>query len=393
MKIAVIGAGASGILYAIMRKRSFPQDEIIIIEKEKQIGKKIYATGNGKCNIFNGNSGNHLFQQYRQPKIAQEVFQQISAEDLKRLFEDLGLDLKKEDDRYYPRTESAKTVMDIFKFWLKEYQITLKLGTTICDYDYEKQKLNLILDDGKMMVDRLVIATGGYSSPHLGSDGSFFDIVKKHHYHIGPCLPGLVAIKVKEDISPLDGLRYKALVTLLADQQPVFQEKGEIQFKKDGLGGIAMMNASLIIARNYDSQTSYTISLDLFPEESEEELYQRFMKKIQNGYPYLDGSLITPIARYVEQLTQTRGKKSPKEVRKVVRKVKNLSFDYQDLFSFSHSQVTVGGISLCDIDSDFQSKKESNVFFIGEILDNDAPCGGYNLMWAWASAIIAARKP
>ncbi len=391
MKIAVVGAGAAGIIYAIMRKRLFPQDEIIILEKEPQMGKKIYATGNGKCNILPAVEEDFLYQQYRHPILAQSVFNKLGIEELKTFFESLGLDLKRDDNRYYPYTESAKTVMDVFKFWLKEYGVSVKLNSVINDY-YRNQKIVIALKDEKLIVDRLIIATGGCSSPHLGSNGSFFSILKAHHYDIKECVPGLVAIQVKENIESLEGTRFEANITLFENDHAVFKEKGEVQFKKDGLSGIAIMNASLWIARNKDKKASYRLSLDLFPDETKDSLAKRLIDKTKNGYPYLDGSLPTSLARYIEKITHTRGKKTEEEINRVVEKMKSLTFECQALYTFANSQVTVGGIDIHEIDEEFRSKKEQEVYFIGEIIDNDGPCGGYNLMWAWASAIKAAKS-
>lgn len=393
MKIAVIGAGASGMMYSIMRKKYYPDDEVIIIEKENQIGKKVLATGNGRCNLLNDCEKDELYAKYRDYQKAQALFSEFDFSFLASVFHDLGLDLRNEEGRYYPRSENAKTVVEIFNFWLKKYQIKVLLKSALTDYSNQGEKINLIMDDhSTMIVDRLVVATGGASSPALGSNGVFFSIAKQHHYFINNCLPGLTPIKVQEDISSLFGLRIKAEVCLISQKKGcLFQEKGEVQFKKDGLGGIVIMNASSIIARNNQYDDKYFIVLDLFPEFDEQSLFQSFIEKTNNGYPYLDGSLPSLLARYIEKITKTKGKKSDEELKRVVHMMKKLTFTFQELYPFSQSQVTIGGLSLTNIDDKFQSLKEKNVFFIGEVLDNDGLCGGYNLMWAWASAIKAAQ--
>lgn len=393
MKIAVIGAGASGMMYSIMRKKYYPDDEIVIIEKENQIGKKVLATGNGRCNLLHNCEKEELYKKYRDYQKTQQLFSEIDFSYLATTFHELGLDLRNEEGRYYPRSENAKTVVEIFNYWLKKYQIKILLKTTLIDYSSQGEKIKLIMNNhSDLMVDRLVVAVGGSSSPSLGSNGAFFSVAKQHHYYINKCFPGLTPIKVQEDISSLFGLRVKADVRLISKNKGcLFQEKGEVQFKKDGLGGIVIMNASSLIARNNQENDQYKIVLDLFPEFDEQALFQSFIEKTKYGYPYLDGSLPSLLARYIEKITKTKGRKSEEELKLVVNLMKNLTFTFQELYPFSQSQVTIGGLSFTNIDDHFQSINEKNVFFIGEVLDNDGLCGGYNLMWAWASAIKAAQ--
>ncbi len=200
MKVAVIGAGASGIFYAILRKKQFPQDEVILVDKEDRLGKKIYVTGNGRCNLFHEQTAQFL-DAYSNYKEAEGAFKRVPLSTLKKVFSSLGLDTIKQGELYYPRTLSAKTVMDVFNFWIKKLNIQIWTKKELKQYERRENGFLLRFDNKDVEVDRLVLALGGASSSQLGSDGAWVKMLKAHHYEISPFYPGLVGLKVKEDIS------------------------------------------------------------------------------------------------------------------------------------------------------------------------------------------------
>lgn len=390
MKIAIVGAGASGIFCAISRKLQFPLDEVILIDKEERIGKKIYATGNGRCNLLHEMTSDFC-DHYNQPLFVKKVFDKVDLTKLITIFSSLGLDLKKEGELYYPRTDSAKTVMDIFKYWIQKLGILVLSKEEMVDYHLEENQVIVTLKNKKIIVDHLVLACGGKSSPQLGSSGNIFLVLKKHGYSISSLYPGLVGIHLQEDVSSLKGQRIKAKVSLYENQQCIYQETGEVQWKEDGVSGIVIMNISSYLARKNLPPSSFDLGFDFLPEFTKEEAFTHFKRKEEQGYPYLDGTLISPLARFLEARTKTKGKKNDSELLSVLSEAKNSLFHIRDLYPFSSSQVTVGGVKLDEVDAFFSSKKEKNVSIIGETLDIDGFCGGYNLMWAWASAYIASH--
>lgn len=388
MKIAVVGAGASGILYAILRKKFFPQDEMILIDKEDRLGKKIYATGNGKCNLLHEQNDNFIYA-YSCMEVAKEVFQKVPLSTLLAVFSSLGLDLIRQGDLYYPRTLSAKTVMDVFNFWLKKLNIQIKTKKEFLQYEKKGKTFQLFLNSEMIEVDRLVLALGGSSSSQYGSDGKWVEILKAHHYDIAPFYPGLVGLKVKEDISSLQGLRYFCKVSLYEGKEKIHEEYGEVQFKKDGISGIVIMNMSSYIARR-KNPSSFHVELDLLPEWEESVALEKLKKKEDAGYPYLDGTFPSLLARELENRTKTKGKKTDEEKLRVIKEAKQFVLHIADFYSISSSQVSVGGISLDEVTNNFASKKEEGLYLLGEMLNMDGLCGGYNLMWAWATAYLAS---
>ena len=391
MRIAVVGAGAAGIFYALMRKKYHPEDEIFLLDQESQIGKKIYATGNGRCNLGNVNEMHD--DTYRHFSSTKKCLENATWDDIWKEMQWLGLEIKtNEHGLIYPRTESAKTVMDVFLYRLKQMNIMVYPSMEMTDYAFDNSKWKVCTKKENMFpcFDRLVFATGGKSSPKLGSKGTMYPIFHEHGYSIHALCPGLTPLQVEEDVSALSGIRIKCRLSLLEEQKVLYQEGGEVLFKKDGISGIAVMNASSIYQRR--GQTPTVISLDLFPEYSVSELVSMWEQKEENGYPYLDGTILTPLARYIEKRAKVKGRKSKQEKEVVAKLVKSLTFKIVDSYSFQDSQVTIGGVSLQNIDDYFESKKETGVYFIGEVLDQDGLCGGWNLMWAWLSAFIAAKE-
>jgi len=360
-----------------------------LVDKEDRLGKKIYVTGNGRCNLFHEQTAQFL-DAYSNYKEAEGAFKRVPLSTLKEVFSSLGLDTIKQGELYYPRTLSAKTVMDVFNFWIKKLNIQIWTKKELKQYERRENGFLLRFDNKDVEVDRLVLALGGASSSQLGSDGAWVKMLKAHHYEISPFYPGLVGLKVKEDISSLQGLRYYAKVTLYKQNEKIHDECGEVQFKNDGVSGIVIMNTSSYIARLKDSSLCH-IELDLLPEWDEERAYEKLKEKENHGYPYLDGTFPSSLARLLEKKTQTKGKKTDEEKRKIIKEAKHFILHVSDFYSFTTSQVTVGGVSLNEVNENFASKEEKGLYLLGEMLDMDALCGGYNLMWAWATAYLASK--
>lgn len=388
MRIAVVGAGASGIFYALVRKHFFPQDDIVLFEKEAKIGRKIYATGNGKCNLAH-TLHEEDFTCYRYPDIAKALFDEVPLKTILTFFQDLGVDLQCVDETlWYPRTESARTVMDVFQYQCRKQGILIETNMPLINYKVKEKKVVLQLFNKEEMFDYLVLATGGCAAPQLGSDGNLFPILRQHQYHVTELAPGLVGMKVKEDTHLYAGQRIKCQVRLVQNQTCLFEEYGEVLIKEDGLSGIVIFNAASYLMRHHLKQAQ--ICLDLFPDFTPQTLYQHLLDKEKKGYPYLDGIVATPLAREIERRTQTKGHKSKEEWKRVVAHLKSFTFTFQDTYSFHQAQVMIGGIAIDQVDSYFISRFEKRVILLGEMLDMDGFCGGYNLMWAWASAYRAA---
>ena len=362
MKCVIIGAGASGVAAAINIKRKYPNDEVIIIEHSDRPLRKILATGNGRCNLGNAKLD---IKQYNHP----DLMGLFSYKDYIEYVESYGFKTKTIGDLVYPYSESAQTVRNQLLKELEKNHVKIDLEEDFVDYEVVKDGVKVKTNKSTYNADKLIIATGGKSTKGLGNDGSIYAILKKHGYEIAPLRPGLVPIKTKENTKLVDGLRAKANVSLLENGKKVFNEDGEVLFKKDGLSGIVIFNASNHIK---NPLFKYEIVLNLLPDFNGELQgnHQQFLDKSK----FLEEYFAPKLADYL--LSRISDKN-------YVKDLQNLTFTFKDFYDFENSQITIGGVRIEDMKPNFESKKESNVHFVGEVLDMHGPCGGYNLTWAF----------
>ena len=372
MKILVVGAGASGIVAAINYKRNHKSDDVLIIERLDSSLKKLLASGNGKCNLGNSNID---FSLYNNPSFAKSV---IDGYDYKKFFSSISIETKLFGDLAYPVSESAISVKEALLNSAKNLGISVKNAEKLVDF-VAKDKIEVITDKGKYLVDKLYLAGGLKSSPKLGSDGSVLDILSKHGYKIKSPEAGLCPLITKEKTKTVDGIRVKSNVSLFKNGKLIHKEAGEVLFKEHGLSGIVIFNTTSIISR--DSKASYKISLDLLPDFSLE-----YLKNYRNSHKFSE-LLLAFLNPKVSKYLSERFEKEDQ----IFNALKNLEFTFDKSYGFDFSQVSVGGIDVSEVDENLMSKREKNVYIIGELLDIDGPCGGYNLTWAFASAIKSTK--
>lgn len=371
MKIAVIGGGVSGVTFAINRKRNHPKDEIFIFEHSDKLLKKILATGNGKCNIANNGDLSNI---YNSP-IAIKILEKYNFSYQNSFLDSLNIKTKLVGALSYPISESAVTVRNAFLKEIERLGIEVIYNANITEY-YKNNNGYIVKADKDYCFDKIVFAIGGKSLPKSGSDGSLYPLLKKHGYQIKEFNPALCPIYTKEKTKILDGTRVKAKVTLLCEGKTLFVESGEVLFKERGLSGIVIFNLSRIIAAN--TSRKYTILLDLLPDISKEELLK--FAKNHNKETVLESYLHPNLVKYLMGYDN------------YIDAIKSLEFNFDKLYGFENAQISVGGITLNEIDESLMSKKEKGIYFAGEMLDVDAPCGGYNLMWAIGSALYLSDK-
>ena len=372
MKIVIVGAGASGIVAAINYKRNHKSDEVLVIEHLEQPLKKILASGNGKCNLGNSNIDYSL---YSNPEFAKKVVQSYNY---KEFFSSISIETKLNGGLAYPVSESAASVKEALLLAAKNLGINISYGEKLIDY-LAKDKIEITTNKGKCVADKLYLAGGLKSSPKLGSDGSVLNILSKHGYRVKNPQPGLSPLFTKEKTRTIDGVRVKANVSLVTDGKLVHKEAGEVLFKEHGLSGIVVFNTMSLIARN--PKKSHKIYLDLLPDFSEE--YLKNYRKSHKFSELLLAFLNPKIADYLKD-------RFPNE-NQLFDSLKHLEFTFDKSYGFDFSQVSVGGVLVSEVDDNLMSKREERVFVIGELLDIDGPCGGYNLTWAFASAIKSTK--
>ena len=346
-RVVIIGGGISGCFAAIRFKECHPDYKVSIFEHNDKLRKKIYATGNGKCNFANKGS---LENKYSNESFVLSIVKDFNSEQIVNYFESIGIKTKAVGDLLYPYSESAETVANHLLKKIRKLNIEVHLNDEVKEY-----RNGLIsAQSGEYPYDALIISVGGKSSPKLGSTGDFHNVLLKHGYSFKECYPSLCPIKTKENTKMVEGLRSKVTASLCQENKLIHVEEGELLFKKDGLSGMVIFNLTHFINTLSDKK-NITIHLD-------------FAKGLSGEYD----SLTNP--KIAEYLLNNK------------LDIHDTVFTFKDFYGYENSQVTSGGLKASELNIDLSSKKEKNVYFIGEVVDVDAICGGYNIMWALASA-------
>lgn len=407
VKTAIIGGGASGLAAAIACSKKLGKGSTVIIERQPRTGRKLLATGNGRCNITNINMSSEHY--YGDKSIIDSVLSEFSVEESERFFGGMGIIFRSDGEgRMYPYSNQATTVLDGLRLECE------RLGVEeICDFliTYVQKKNNVFLISSKTLTVRakyVVFATGSQASPLLGANGSGYGILSKLGIETSPLFPALSPISTKEKYKNLKGVRTKGKVSLIADEKPLKSVKGEIQFTDYGLSGICVFEISRFVNEFFRlgkiCGTSYgkiKISVDVMNEYSYNELYEYLCKcrKIFASYKSdvllsaaLNKKLSQSIARYCGLDSKPCFRLTDSDIKKIVFGVKKFEFTPIITDSYKSAQVSAGGINSDYIDPvTLMSNKIENLFVVGELLDVDGECGGYNLHFAFGSAMIPAK--
>lgn len=386
--VAIIGGGASGIFSALHLKKLFNnQIDITIFEKNSRIGRKILASGNGKCNLSNQTL---LVDNIYNNEFATKIYNEFPPIKLREYLDTLGLFTKLDQaNRVYPQTESSNSVLDLMLLHLKNANVIIKTEETVLDIKKQNNKYLVSTKNTSDLFDYVIISTGSKASSKLGSNNEGYDILKKLNVNITPLKPGLVGIKTKkQDVSTLSGIRQKAIVKLYDNDKVIFEELGEVQFKDEGISGIVVMNASSIIAR---ASSNVNMTLDLLPNYDKEELIEK-LKYIQSLNKNISlkelshGILPKMLANKICDML-----KDKLNIKEFVNLSKNYPINVEGTYGFDNAQICVGGVDLKELNENLELKKHPNIYATGEVLDIDGLCGGYNLQFAFASGFVAAN--
>lgn len=389
--ILIIGGGASGLAAAIEAARTAPDKTVTVLEHLPKTGKKILATGNGRCNLGNLNAASH---KYTNADFALPVIEKFGVESLVDFFESMGLYTRADSEgRLYPMSNSAVSVLDALRFECE------KLGVKII---CEEKAIQIKKADGGFKVNdnitanRVIIATGGKSAPSQGSDGSGYPLLKSLGHTLTQLSPSLVQIKTDTaSIKSLKGVRAKARLTLSSSGC----SEGEILFTDYGVSGIAAMDLSRFIEQDKKAE----LSLDLLPDFTQEQA-KEIIIRIARHNPAIpaDGMLggiihkaigTAAIKIALGYLPKTAGEIKPKQAAIIAAILKDFRLKVTGTKSYNDAQVTRGGADVNEFDnSTMMSKKVNNLYACGEVLDVDGACGGFNLAWAFASGRLAGKS-
>lgn len=392
MKTVLIGGGVAGLFFA-----NLYEDDLIIIEKNDQAGRKLLATGNGRCNFTNLDLSLDNYHSLG-GDFYRKALEKYDNRDLINFLNDLGiLTTSLPSGRCYPQTLSAKTIRDILYLNARGKFL---FESEVKDIDFKNRLV--ITEKSKIYFDRLIIGTGGITLPGSGSDGKILEILKSHH-KITRLTYGITNYKAKNPLSKkAKGVRVNAKASLFVDGKFIKSSTDDIIFQPYGLTGTAILDLSNDISYALWNKKEIWISLDLLGAYSEKVL-EKIIKNLSKKDPnktieeilmgFLNAKLIKDILKRVKLKGKIKaGDMTDNEITNLIRTIKDLRFEIIAINDEENAQVTLGGIDTDFVDPvTFESKIIPNLYFIGEVLDVDGACGGYNIQWAYSSAKACAK--
>lgn len=426
MKIAVIGAGASGMMAAI--QAAGKGAEVTCFERKEKIGKKIYATGNGHCNFSNQKMLDPTFQikdgfYTKEPSKVEQALQRIGVRKICTFFEQEGMLIRSREGYLYPYSGQAGTVVELLTRKLKQVNATIFCDVQVLAVKKRPDgRFQLVFQPGEncdkknlrnhTLFDRVILAGGGKAAPALGSDGSGFTLAAGLGHHVTGCRPSLCGVKCEGIFfSEWAGIRTAATVRVLSmgRTEILAENTGEVQLTDYGISGIPTFQVSHVIGEHLNSlhntesvkENGVPLELDFLPDFTEEYLQQQLQTRLRNTVTesltladlfmgMVNRKLLACILK--QKGLQWEQRISFPDATALLQTLKHFPVNATGLNDFTQAQVTAGGIPLEEIDQNFQSLKVPGLFLCGELLDVDGICGGYNLQWAWTSGWIAGES-
>lgn len=406
MKTAVIGGGAAGMMAAIMASKS--GSCVDLYEKNEKLGKKIFITGKGRCNITNDCEAEELFRNVvSNPKFLYSAFYSFDSRMTQVFFEELGLKMKVErGNRVFPVSDHSSDVIRVLERKLRECGAKVFLNTPVRGISYQKDGSveGILVNNRKIPYDNVVVATGGCSYPSTGSSGDGFCFAKEAGLTVTELYPALVPLEVKEAfVKELQGLSLKNVEVSLSDgKRTIYKGFGEMLFTHFGVSGPLILSASSFAAKQLKKQ-ELKLTIDLKPAITEEQLDKRVLKDFETGQNKQFKNMLAGLfpAKLIPVMVECSGIDPMKKVHAITKEerlsfvhlIKNFSMTVTGLRGFQEAIITKGGVSVKEINpSTMEAKNHRGLYFAGEVLDLDALTGGFNLQIAWATGALCGRN-
>ena len=395
MVVCIIGAGASGMAAALAAAEN-PNAEVILLERQARVGRKLLATGNGRCNLTN----THAAQRGYHGEDAVFVKQALAAFDpdaVRDWFRQMGLFTVAEDSgRVYPYSDQANSVVDVLRLALCKPNIQLLTGFEVQKIRREESGFSVSGAEQTIRCDKLIVACGGLAGTKLGGSMSGYKLLGKMGHKSTRLRPTLVQLKCGWDgVVSLKGVRANCHVEILRDGEVFSRSRGELQFTEYGLSGPVIFEVSRDAC--YGSG-SWSAKLDFLPDYEEADLAAELERRRQTELPVeelLTGILHNRLGRVLTRAAGVKNKKFVKELsdyelQQVCGAVKGFEIELTEPMGMDHAQVTAGGMRTEQFDpATMESRLVPGLYACGEVLDIDGDCGGYNLQWAWSSGRCA----
>ena len=396
--VLVIGAGASGLVTAIVSARR--GKKVLILEKNNKIGKKLLATGNGKCNITNQRPTLERFYS-KNPKFIAQVFEGYSYQTVKQFFKTIGLELiEGKEGKVFPMSLQASSVVELLEAECEQLGVKIICNSEVTDVNnFSNGSKKVIHTLGYEKVKSVVIATGHLSAPQLGGIEAGVLFAKKlGHKTIKP-FPTLVQLTSPvNNLKEMAGVKVDSRVTL-KQKKGTIQKQGDVLFTSYGISGLAILDISRFVMQELLHAPTVTLEIDLMPKMSQEQIValmkKSLVKKSSKSIKiwlqgFINKKLITPILKPLKLENKTVGSISSTEISSIVNKIKCFEFKIDGSRGYKGAEVATGGVETKEINPlTMESKKHKGIYFTGEVLDVDGDRGGFNLHFAWVCGLRA----
>jgi hypothetical protein len=397
-KVIVIGGGASGLMAAIAASRQGAK--VTLLEKNKQTGKKILVTGNGRCNFTNRNQA---LSNYRteSPERAKMILDAFPMQETVRFFEDLGILVKDRNGYLYPNSGQAASIAEVLRLEAQRLQVKMACNTEVLEIQKADGSFQVKTEGWTYEADAVILACGSKAAPETGSTGDGYRFARQLGHSVIEPLPALTGLYAAEkDCGKIAGVRMDAKVTLWINGSICIEDVGEVQFASYGLSGIPVFQVSRYAARALEKDQHCEVQLDLCPSYTIEEMQMLLRKKTEqfrerSGTDILLGMFpeklsLVLLERSGISLKKKAGDWKAFDCRKLAEQMKKFSFTITKCRGYEQAQVCSGGVPLMEVKGNsMESTLVPGLYFAGELLDVDGACGGYNLQWAFSSGYLA----
>lgn len=400
-RVIIVGGGASGLVAAIAAARNGAS--VTIIEQKDRVGKKILSTGNGRCNLTNEYMEPNCFRG-DDTSIVSTVLEQFGYKDTVSFFEELGVILKNRQGYIYPISDQASTILDVLCFEISRLNVDVVLEESVKDIRKISKEFSVKTNKTSYKCDAVILATGGKAASILGSDGSGYNLAKSFGHSISTVVPALVQlVGTGNYFKQVSGVRTNAEVKLFVNEKCVASDTGELQLTNHGISGIPVFQVSRYAAKALLDKNPVTAEIDFLPIMSEDELRKYIIsRKETQGHrsaeEFFIGMVHSKLAIMFLKEAYIPLHISANEIRddkwdKLLDFIKHFKVAIVETNSFEQAQVCAGGVCTNEVNADtMESNLVDDLYLIGELLDVDGICGGYNLQWAWATGYIAGKN-
>lgn len=409
-KVLIIGGGAAGMMAAAFAAKN--GNRVEVFEKNEKLGKKLFITGKGRCNITNAADLEDFFPAVSSnPKFLYSAFYSFTNEQVISFFEELGVKTKVErGGRVFPVSDHSSDVIQALKSEMERLGVKINLNAEVKELITEKSSTGetvngiRLVSGKKISGDAVIVATGGISYPSTGSTGDGYRFARRCGHKVSELSPSLVPMEVKEWYAgELMGLSLRNIEIRITDgKKKLYQEFGEMLFTHYGVTGPVILSASSVVGKKL-KDTELTLHIDLKPALTEEQLDKRVLREFETNHNRqfknaVDSLFPSKLRPVIVELSGIPEEKKVHEITKeerlrFVRLIKDFTMTLTGLRGYNEAIITKGGVSVKEIDpGTMESKLVKGLYFAGEVLDLDAVTGGYNLQIAWSTGYLAGMN-